>query len=358
MNVLRRSALVVLISLSPSLSWGEDEEEGTAYVPDEKVGTPGKPDGVDWRIEAGLDLMLADNRNVIGQDEGTTVTFGYKSAAQLDARENGHESRNRALVVAGVNYSPVIDDFRKSRDEVSFETIYLYHIVDWFGPFVRAAVQSVMLQGFDARRGPTTYSIARVDGSTETVTLGCPLGPDLAPAPCTRRLELTEPWRPTRFKQSLGLFAQPLAWQPVSIETRAGVGAREVLAAGQLAGNDDPDTAVIELVELRDIWQAGGEGVVEIWGDLEEKRVAYRASAEVLVPFAQTEPLAGEDKSIVDYAVVELRAALSFKLVSWAALDYELGALREPLLLDAWQVRNQLLLHFGVLGGNVPPEDG
>ena len=132
--------------------------------------------------------------------------------------------------------------------------------------------------------------------------------------------------------------------------------AREVLAGGQLAINDDGDTPEIELVELSDSWQAGGEGVLEVWGDLEDKKVSYRASVEVLVPFAQSDAPIRDDKSIVEYTVVEMKAALSFRLVSWATLDYELGALREPLVLDAWQVRNQLLLNFGVVAGNVPPE--
>jgi hypothetical protein len=349
MKLSRPVLLFVLFASNPALA-----EEGTAFVPEEKVGTGGKPDGVEWKVDAALNLTLSDNRNVIGQDEGTTLTFGYKTGAQLDARHEGHELRNRALAAATIAYSPVIEDFRKPRDEVSYEAIYLYHIVDPFGPFVRAAVQTSMLQGFDARRGPTTYVVERSDGTTDSFTLGCPLDAAGEPVPCTRRLPLTEPWRPTRLKQSVGLFAQALAEQWLSVETRAGVGAREVLAGGQLAIKDNGDTPEVELVELRDVWQAGGEGVLELWGDVEEKKVTYRASLEVLVPFAQSDAPVGDDKSLVDYTVVEMKAALSFKLVAWATLDYEIGALREPLVLDAWQVRNQLLLNFGVAAGNIP----
>lgn len=333
-------------------------EEGTAFVPEERVGTGGKPDGVEWRVDAALNMTLSDNRNVIGQDEGTTITFGYKTAAQLDARSDGHEIRNRALVAATIAYSPVIEDFRKPRDEINYEAIYLYHVVDQFGPFVRAAVQTAMLQNFDARRGPTTYTVARNDGTTDTFTLGCPTDATGAPVPCTRRLPLTDPWTPTRLKQSIGLFGQPFASQPFSVEARAGVGAREVFADGQLAINDDADTPEVEVTELRDTWQTGGEGVVELWGDVEDKKVTYRASVEVLVPFAQSEAPPAEDKSIVEYTVVEVKAAIGFRLVSWATIDYELGVLREPLVLDTWQVRNQLLLNFGFGGGNIPTPEG
>jgi hypothetical protein len=38
---------------------------------------------------------------------------------------------------------------------------------------------------------------------------------------------------------------------------------------------------------------------------------------------------------------------LSFKLVEWASLDYILKTLRQPQLVQDWQVQNMLLLTFG-----------
>ena len=51
--------------------------------------------------------------------------------------------------------------------------------------------------------------------------------------------------------------------------------------------------------------------------------------------------------------------AATVKLVEWASLDDELSAIREPQLIDAFQVRNNLLLTFGLSAGGpkVEPEE-
>ncbi|MBM4398523.1 MAG: hypothetical protein FJ087_22920 [Deltaproteobacteria bacterium] len=43
---------------------------------------------------------------------------------------------------------------------------------------------------------------------------------------------------------------------------------------------------------------------------------------------------------------VELGAKVSFKLVSWASLDYEFRALRVPQVTDEFQLQNMLPLNF------------
>ena len=51
-------------------------------------------------------------------------------------------------------------------------------------------------------------------------------------------------------------------------------------------------------------------------------------------------------RSAADLLNVSAYTDISFKLVSWASLDYKLRVLREPQLVDAWQVQNSLLLSF------------
>jgi hypothetical protein len=45
---------------------------------------------------------------------------------------------------------------------------------------------------------------------------------------------------------------------------------------------------------------------------------------------------------------IDLGGQLSFKLVEWASLDYQIKAVREPQVLDGFQVRNSLLLTMGL----------
>ncbi|MEM9696779.1 MAG: hypothetical protein AAGA56_29860 [Myxococcota bacterium] len=302
-----------------------------------------KKDGTEWRIDAGVNLSVGDNRAVVGQTDGTAVTFGYKAEGQLEHRSGGHESRSRALSTVGLTQTPGLEDFVKSRDQVLVESIYLYHIVDWFGPFVRASVDTAILQGFDVREPGASY-VSRETGEVL--------------APTGRRFPLTTAWRPTRFKQSLGAFFRALRWQPLNIETRLGGGAREVLARGQLAINDDDATeGLIEVSQLSNVYQVGGEGVLELWGNVEEKKVNYRASLEALVPFANSALPPEDDRDALDLTVLEFKAALSIKVVEWATVDYEVGVLREPLIIDDYQIRNSLLVNFGTSAGNLEPDE-
>ena len=54
---------------------------------------------------------------------------------------------------------------------------------------------------------------------------------------------------------------------------------------------------------------------------------------------------------------VEFRANLSVKLVEWASLDYQFKTLREPQLIDEFQIQNNLLFTFGLATGSASPEE-
>lgn len=338
----------LLVLGAPSLAFAEGE--GPEYIPEAPIAA-GKADGIEWKIDANANTSFGDNRNVVGQTDGTSFSFGFKTEGALDIRDTGHEWRNHALFAVGLAQNPGLDEFVKNQDRLLYETIYLYHVADWVGPFIRASAESVLLQSYDVRAESTRYRVYPVDAPPTDDNRDTAFIRDVN----RTRFTLTDPFRPARFKQSLGGFLRALTMQPANVEFRAGVGAREVIADGQLAINDlEISEDIIEVKTLSNNYQVGGEGMLEFWGDVEEKKVTYRASVEALFPFAQSDLPPGDDRGFADLITVEAKAALSFKLVSWASLDYELGVLREPLIIEDVQVRNNLLLNFGVAAGNTP----
>ncbi|MEM1031711.1 MAG: DUF3078 domain-containing protein [Myxococcota bacterium] len=304
-----------------------------------------RPDGLSWRLNSGATFLLQDNRNVVGQQSGTSATIGFKLDGGLDYLSGDHEWRNTLAVAAGVTRTPAIDVWVKSQDNLDLDSIYLYHIYEWFGAFARVAYNTTMFRGVDIQAAPVDYLF--------------PNGAVVNQA----QLSLTDPFLPSRFKESLGLFAQPLKRERISVEARLGGGARQTIADGQLAIADDDATPELDVQVLSDVLQVGGEAGLEVWGSFDEKRVNYRLSAEAMIPFvnnAEAVTLADgtvEDPSAIDLTNVALRAILSVKIVEWASLDYELAAVREPQLVDLWQVRNNLLLSFGLSTGSAPPEE-
>ena len=299
----------------------------------DKKEPPKVPEGWNPRLSLGMTASFGDNRGVVGQADGATLAFGLKFESGLDYRRGGHEWRNTLNLGEGLTRTPTLPVFVKSVDLLSLESIYLYHVTPWFGPFVRATMLTSMFRGADVRAAPVTYQITRVNGIVDTEV--------------GSRLALSDPFQPMTLKQSVGPFLRPVEREDINVEIRAGLGAQETLAKGQLAGVDDEATPVIEIKELASVNQIGVEAAADIWGTVSDKRVTYRLGVDLMIPLAHTALVAGDTRSSVDLMNVELGGQLSFKLVEWASLDYQVKAIREPQVLDAFQVRNSLLLTMG-----------
>jgi hypothetical protein len=293
-----------------------------------------EPEGWRPRISIGMTASFGDNRSVVGQTDGATLGFGMKFDAGLDYRRGGHEWRNTLNLAEGLTRTPALPVFVKSVDLFSLESIYLYHVTPWFGPFARATMLTSMFRGADVRAAPVTYQITRANGVVDSVT--------------GDRLSLSDPFQPMTLKQSVGPFLRPVESENINVEVRAGVGAQETIAKGQLAGADNDETPVIEIKELSNVNQIGVEAAADIWGTVSDKRVTYRLGVDFMIPLSHTALGAGDTRSSVDLMNIELGGQLSFKLVEWASLDYQVKAIREPQVLDSFQVRNSLLLTMGL----------
>ncbi len=329
----------VATTLCP-LSLAADNKPQIVIDKDARKKDDKKKDGLDWRLGTVGTLSFADNRSVVGQVDGSTITFGFKLDLAVDYRHKAHEWRNSTSLAAQITRTPQLDSFIKAQDSLALESIYLYHVAKWWGPFARFAWSTSMFRGRDQPAAATTYSISKLDGSAESLTASS--------------LGLTDVLRPSQLKESLGLFAQPVAKKPVSVEFRLGAGGRQTLAKGQLAIADDDGTPEVEVKELDDVLQLGTEAVLEVWGTFHNKRVRYKAAAEIMVPFVRNDLPEGDDRGFLELSNYSVKAELSFKLVQWASVDYSFKALREPQLIDELQLQNQLLLSFGLTAAESP----
>ena len=168
------------------------------YAVDPDIEKASEKEGIEWRINAGATLYLSDNRSVVGQVDGTSVAFGFKFDAGLDWYDGPTEWRNKLNIAAGVNRTAALPEFVKAQDQIEFESVYLYHFNDWLGAYARVAWNSQLFTGTDVRATNTDYAI----DTGETVN--------------DSRLKLTDPLLPSRFKESLGIFAQPVKEEPFS----------------------------------------------------------------------------------------------------------------------------------------------
>jgi hypothetical protein len=330
------------------------------------------PNGVYWSLHSDLAFNFTDTQKVVGQPDGTTLNFGVKLDGHVDLLQDQHEWRNWLLVNAGLTKTPTISEFVKNTDSLQLESIYLYHIKPWFGPFARFKLETAMFAGTDVRPAPVNYKITRQDG---TLVQTC--DPNSDAACTTSKLPLTDPFQPLTLKESLGAFVQPYKSVPITLEARAGLGGQEIFANKQFAVSDVADTPdncpakgdpksksatpCIEVTQLSDVMQLGVEANLEVWGTVYENKINYRLYGGILAPFAHGPlPKAYTDKGGKDdvgqLTNIDLGANLAVKVVSWASLGYEFKAVRVPALLpDVFQVRNTLFLTMGFGVDNHPP---
>jgi hypothetical protein len=327
------STCVCLVLAAPTSALAQEEEPSPEYVVDFAEEDPEAAErGWEWTLSMTGNLSLSDNRSVVDQTDGTTITFGYKLDSAFDYRRGSHELRSTFSWAEGLTKTPNVDGVIKARDELAKEAVYLYHLVEIFGPFARVYLSAPTFRGADVRPELTTYVITGADGTQDTVL--------------QQRLALTDPLRPLTLKQSVGVFLQPLDEEEVSLEHRLGLGARETLADDQLAITDDEATPdVVEVTELESVYQLGVELVTTLWGKLYEERLAYKLAGEIMIPFASNND---DDRSALELTNIEGLAELKVRLAEVASLDYQLKIKREPQLLDEVQIQNNLLLSLGV----------
>jgi hypothetical protein len=339
MTVAMRSACVVgWIVFVPAAAAAQDDPE---WVPPADVvegGGGGEADGEppppwDLSLTVGASLNFADNRSVVGQPDGSSLTLGGSVNFGADFREGDHEWRNAASLEETFTLTPMRDELVKTTDLLQFETIYLYRFLEWLGLYGRARLDLPIFPGYYYTDGATNFRITMDDGTIEEQFN-------------VRELRITGWGSPITLRESLGPFARPLTDDAYNLEIRLGFGGREIFTADNLIVEDDGATAdFVEVRGLRDVYQAGIEMILAFWGELVEGKVTYRLGAEFMMPLVNNQ-LDSDDRNAAELTNMELLAALSFKLVEWASIDYQLKVVREPQVTDDFQIRNNLLLTF------------
>ncbi len=211
--------------------------------------------------------------------------------------------------------------------QLFLESILYYHHAPHVGPFASFKLETSILQGRNVRAGPIDFSL---DGAI--------LSEDV------KSVSLTRPFEPLYLREAVGLYWSPVTTKPVTLDIRTGFGAAQTIAEGARRLSDDAATGdVVELTSLEDVVQAGWVLGLDVKGELEDGRVVYAVSAEMMMPLVNDDPA---DRGAVDLMNLDVAAKLGFKMFSWASLDYEFKLFRLPQLVDAWQILSNLLLTF------------
>ncbi|MFO8071162.1 MAG: DUF3078 domain-containing protein [Polyangia bacterium] len=343
------AALAVGVSAAGAAAAQEDEapEGAPDLIPKDVVDTES-----DEEVEAGWhptlrvsgNLALGHNKGVVGSPDGTNLTLGYMINGKVDYMDESlqHEWKNKLLWQLGYTRTPAFDTMIKNSDVLDLKSAYLYHIPDlsWLGPFAALRMKSQVFPGYDVPVEEKTVTRLDPDGEREPRydELGNPIGDRVYDA--GDKIKLTEPFAPTSLRETVGLFAVPVDEPEIAVDVRAGFGLWETFVRNGYTVADDEDTPELEVQRMEDSVQLGPEVNLEVDGQLREN-VTYGAGVTMMYPIYMN---IDSDLEGVELLNAEFDFLLGVKLWEYASLDYNFKAYRVPLVSDAWQIQNTLLL--------------
>lgn len=308
----------------------DKSKDVTQFVTAEQVKAKKKEERLDATMSTAASVSLTQNEDVVGEIDGFSTLFSLGVTGGLEYYNGPHLWQNTLTVNESWARTPSLERFVKSNDQLDYESLYNYFLLDWFGPFARFNLETSVFDTTIVTAEPKNYVITNLDGTTESRN-------------GVTEVELSESLEPLTLNQSIGVFAEPIRNDTLTWKVRLGAGARETFAKGVLANKDDDATEAIELIVLDDVYQGGLEGFTGVEGKLGSGKFTYRAGASALIPFLNNDD---QDRDALELARWGLHAGLEMAVVEWLGVNYKLNVLKDPQLLDATQVQNNLLLTF------------
>lgn len=334
---MRTTALCLVLCVPAAASAQDLVDTG---VVDDKLAPP-KEEEQGWKVSAGVSANLSYNRvdNVVGAVDGATWQLG----GQLNASANYVHEKSLWENTLSLNFAqtrnPTLPVFVKSTDELKLDTIYLYRVDPWWGPFAQGTFTTSVARGFDVRAEDVTIQRTFIDDPTNPVVLQ---------KDAFERYRLTDPFEPIKLSQVVGVFANAVESEAINARFKLGVGGEQIIAGTGFVLTDDPDTPVIEYTQLEDSSQLGVVADARINGTLAEN-ITYSLAGRVFYAGYSDSEFIEDDGTTRDLEGSELFSAevdgkLSAKLADWAALEYVLIFKRIPWVVNANQVTNGVIV--------------
>ena len=277
-----------------------------------------------WNVSLILGGSVAFNRAdaVVGKVEGMSLDLsgfvelvgGYKSTKHLFYARFYAEEQGTIRLPDRPYLSAV--------DTLEVDLLYVFRVVPWFGPYVRAALETQMVPGIQDFEKSTDVRRVTADGGVLGVSRG------------VTDVQLAPPFSPLDLRYGAGgrFDVNPVYW--FNFYSQIGVGARHVFARDLFVVADDSSTPELDIRSVPDFTRVGAEfsTVVELritrW-------VLLKLEADVLVPFDAPE------ETLVDF-----KGTLALRLASFASLNYTVRIQEDPELTARTQYDQAILLRF------------
>ncbi len=262
--------------------------------------------------------------HVVGQTPGLGLAFAGYIDFILRYMPQRHLWYLRSLTEAGYAMQPK-QPFQKSLDRLKLDTLYVFRLLPWLGPYAQAGVETPMFPGYRHFDEPT-----RVNRSDR-------VGPEGKAAPVAQaatKFRLSRPFAPLDLRGGMGLRLElpNLTW--LELTMRLGIGGRLVFTQGLWVAKDLGATPAFEVTRKGDFRQVGFEGTL-IAAVQPTRWLTLNTEFDILEPFNDwTHP------------VLDLENTVGLRLVSFASLNYVLRLVQDRQISPEPQLDQRVLLRF------------
>jgi hypothetical protein len=206
-----------------------------------------------------------------------------------------------------------------------------------FGPFGALNLRTSMLPGEDIESGQNTYVITDALSGIEIGRV------------TSDRLRLTQPFMPLFLEEWAGLFLQAVDKPEFFFEFRVGAVGRESFAAGQrVITCNGPCNVNILVQQLGNVYEAGPGSGLLLKSHFFDNKISYRLDFDVVWAWLQAPEL--RPIGSLSRISFDLNSTLSFKLISWLSLNWNLRLIQNPAIIEKVQFLSNLTLaaNFGI----------
>jgi len=288
-----------------------------------------KTDGWFPKLNASLTTSMVHNKNLPGIDDGLSLTIGVLIDGELKYNKGPHRWITTLKIVHTQSKTPTLEPFFKTADELDLKSLYEHSFNKYNKLMVFGGGQIIatLFPGHVVVSEDTVLRKLRTDG-TEVA------GQAMANEP----YEISPGLSPFSFKQLVGFGVTPSEDPFAKLNIRLSMVAQETWARGYTV-DDDGDTPELELREFENFQQVGPQFNLNIEGEI-KKKLKYSFSAEMMFPVYTS---IDTDLSGFNLLNTDLEFKLGVEVTKWASLNYVFTAKRQPMIVDEWQILNNLV---------------
>lgn len=300
---------------------------GAGVVSADELTTPRA--NVPWtrRMYLGANLGMSQSDGVPGAADQLALSSDFFLDAFVAFERSSHsfigifEIEEGIILVSPANAES--QPLQWSRDQLRLDAIYTYYLNPRFGPYVAFGNLTTL---FPSRVIATDdITVRRVFSNGTSRDQFVPGG---------EAYQTSRPFGSVQFAEGAGINLRLLRTAAIDANFRVGAGFRQNLFREAFVSDDVPGTAEVELRQLDNLFQEGLEAILAARVRL-FRFLTYTTEVEAFVGFSEL-----SDPSAI------WENTLSFRIASFASLDYTLNLAHQPLITNDLQLSQNILLRL------------